>query len=91
MTATSQQGNKKNMTRFLQVITKRQWFSGKIHRCHRWAPRSIRGWRMQKRPFQDASFFLLFLRESPFLCLNPCEILGTVHRPTGVDAISRTL
>ena len=22
---------------------KRQWFSGKIHRCHRWAPRSIRG------------------------------------------------
>ena len=21
-----------------------QWFSGKIHRCHRWAPRSIRGW-----------------------------------------------
>ena len=28
------------------VITKRQWFSGKIHRCHRWAPRSIRGWRI---------------------------------------------
>jgi hypothetical protein len=27
----------------LQPITKRQWFSGKIHRCHRWAPRSIRG------------------------------------------------
>jgi hypothetical protein len=22
---------------------KRQWFNGKIHRCHRWAPRSIRG------------------------------------------------
>ena len=22
---------------------KHQWFSGKIHRCHRWAPRSIRG------------------------------------------------
>ena len=24
-------------------INQRQWFSGKIHRCHRWAPRSIRG------------------------------------------------
>jgi hypothetical protein len=23
----------------------RQWFSGKIHRCHRWAPGSIPGWR----------------------------------------------
>ena len=23
-----------------------QWFSGRIQRCHRWAPRSICGWRM---------------------------------------------
>ena len=22
-----------------------QWFSGKIRRCHRWAPSSILGWR----------------------------------------------
>ena len=34
---------------------KRQWFSGKIHRCHRWAPRSIRGWRKS-----NLSFFLFF-------------------------------
>jgi hypothetical protein len=26
--------------------TKRHWFSGKIQRCHRWAPGSIPGWRM---------------------------------------------
>jgi hypothetical protein len=26
-------------------VTKRQWFSGKIQRCHRWAPGSIPGWR----------------------------------------------
>ena len=24
----------------------RQWFIGKIQRCHRWAPCSILGWRM---------------------------------------------
>ena len=27
----------------VQADRERQWFSGKIHRCHRWAPRSIRG------------------------------------------------
>ena len=27
------------------VIIKCQWFSGKIQRCHRWAPGSIPGWR----------------------------------------------
>lgn len=26
---------------------KRQWFSGKIQRCHRWAPSSILGWRIR--------------------------------------------
>ena len=27
------------------LISKCQWFSGKIQRCHRWAPGSIPGWR----------------------------------------------
>jgi hypothetical protein len=27
------------------VSSKRHWFSGKIQRCHRWAPGSIPGWR----------------------------------------------
>ena len=25
-------------------FTQHQWFSGKIQRCHRWAPSSILGW-----------------------------------------------
>ena len=28
------------------VLDLRQWFSGKIQRCHRWAPSSILGWRI---------------------------------------------
>jgi len=35
----------------IKQITERQWFSGKIHRCHRWAPRSIRGCRKQTLSF----------------------------------------
>ena len=50
---------------------KRQWFSGKIHRCHRWAPRSIRGWRSS---FFALFFTLLFhaveLLPVNFLCLQ---------------------
>ena len=29
----------------MHMKSSRQWFSGKIHRCHRWAPSSILGWR----------------------------------------------
>ena len=29
------------------MINKCQWFSGKIQRCHRWAPGSIPGWRIR--------------------------------------------
>ena len=33
------------LKRFFRKIIKCQWFSGKIQRCHRWAPSSILGWR----------------------------------------------
>ena len=36
-----------NFAKVLQEgLIQRQWFSGKIQRCHRWAPCSIHGWRM---------------------------------------------
>ena len=28
------------------IVIECQWFSGKIQRCHRWAPGSIPGWRI---------------------------------------------
>ena len=43
---------------YIKSSKQRQWFSGKIHRCHRWAPRSIRGWR-NLLPFAQ-SFLLDF-------------------------------
>ena len=35
------------LKRFFRKIIKCQWFSGKIQRCHRWAPGSIPGWRIR--------------------------------------------
>ena len=41
-----------------------QWFSGKIQRCHRWAPGSIPGWRMTLwgRPYDSTYVFPLAIR-----------------------------
>lgn len=44
----------------VQLEKQLQWFSGKIQRCHRWAPRSIRGW----------STLFLLLAESPLSYMN---------------------
>ena len=48
---------------------KREWFSGKIQRCHRWAPSSILGWR------SHASIAQLGERKTEDL-KAPCSIHG---------------
>ena len=40
----------------MHMKSSRQWFSGKIHRCHRWAPSSILGWR-KNFVFRSSRFF----------------------------------
>ena len=44
----------------LPFKSRRQWFSGKIHRCHRWAPRSIRGWRKDSKVFLFIFLIIVF-------------------------------
>ncbi len=44
-------------------IQQRRWFSGKIHRCHRWAPGSIPG-RRKIILTRFATFTFLIVRES---------------------------
>ena len=58
------------------VKHKHQWFSGKIQRCHRWAPSSILGWciKLLLRSFVCIklllrSFVLLQSRDSNFLII----------------------
>ena len=48
---------------FWQMASSCQWFSGKIQRCHRWAPGSIPGWRTRAVHFSVAYWH----REEPLL------------------------
>jgi hypothetical protein len=77
------------------ISKKRQWFSGKIHRCHRWAPRSIRGWRNKITSFFGSCVpafccWLLFVCPSCQLKLNlgvsgsacSCQLIGRQNGPT---------
>ena len=40
------------------MINKCQWFSGKIQRCHRWAPGSIPGWRIMNIFYITLLYFI---------------------------------
>ncbi|CUM63249.1 uncharacterized protein PRCAT00000820001 [Priceomyces carsonii] len=42
----------------LGALSERKWFSGKIQRCHRWAPGSIPGLRKTFLSFHLETFFL---------------------------------
>ena len=68
------------------VLRKCQWFSGKIQRCHRWAPSSILGWRITfsfdlfDHPFVALVFFAWNLEEAR-VTLPPVEAteLPSIH------------
>ena len=53
----------------LTLLFKCQWFSGKIQRCHRWAPSSILGWRSCFAFLLPNSIISLQIRLLPCLLL----------------------
>ena len=64
------------------VADQREWFSGKIQRCHRWAPSSILGSRISPFCFPPISTF-----DGSVLYLVPCFALCRNERCFGIRRV----